>query len=239
MTETYMLTVPREVGKKAIKVMIEANDCKKWIVAKETGKNGYEHYQIRLQTSNDLFFHWCKDHIPKAHVEACTDTWEYERKEGCYWSSQDTPEIRSCRFGQMRPNQVNFMKKIQSQSDREVDVLVDPQGSWGKSWLTRHLWETKQCYYVPPTVSSVQGLIQWVASGYDGEPIIIIDIPRSWKWSDQLYTAIESIKDGMVYDTRYSAKMRDIWGVKILVFTNEIPKVSALSADRWRISVVG
>lgn len=234
-----MLTVPREVGKKAIKVMIEANDCKKWIVAKETGKNGYEHYQIRLQTSNDQFFHWVKDHMPKAHVEACTDTWEYERKEGCYWSSQDTPEIRSCRFGQMRPNQVNFMKKIQSQSDREIDVLVDPKGSWGKSWLTRHLWETKQCCYVPPTVSTVQGLIQWVASGYDGEPIIIIDIPRSWKWSEPLYTAIESIKDGLVYDTRYHAQMRDIWGVKVVCMTNTMPKLDKLSADRWRISVVG
>ena len=73
MTETYMLTVPREVGKKAIKVMIEANDCKKWIVAKETGKNGYDHYQVRLQTSNDNFFQWTKNYIPKAHVEKACD----------------------------------------------------------------------------------------------------------------------------------------------------------------------
>ena len=239
MTETYMLTLPREVGKKAIKVMIEANDCKKWIVAKETGKNGYEHYQIRLQTSNDQFFHWVKDHMPKAHVEACTDTWEYERKEGQYWTSQDTALIRQSRFGKPNKQQENFLKMLKTQSDRQIDVIYDEKGGWGKSWLTRHLWETKQCYYVPPTVSSVQGLIQWVASGYDGEPIIIIDIPRSWKWSEPLYTAIESIKDGMVYDTRYSAKMRDIWGVKVVCMTNAMPKVDKLSADRWRISVVG
>ena len=159
MTETYMLTVPREVGKKAIKVMIETNDCKKWIVAKETGKNGYEHYQIRLQTSNDLFFKWVKNHMPKAHVEPCTDKWEYERKEGQYWTSKDTALIRQCRFGKPNKQQENFLKKLKTQSDRQIDVIYDEKGGWGKSWLTRHLWETKQCYYVPPTVSTVQGHI--------------------------------------------------------------------------------
>lgn len=216
-------------------IMIENNDCKKWIIGRETGQNGYEHWQIRLQTSNPEFFMWVKNHIPSAHVEKAEDAWEYERKEGDYWCSNDTNEIRSCRFGKLRPEQKRLIKDLQKQSDRQIDVLYDPDGNWGKSWLTRHLWERKKAYYVPPTVQNVQGLIQWVASGYDGEPIIIIDIPRSWKWSEQLYTAIETIKDGMVYDTRYSAKMRDIWGVKVLVFSNSMPKVTALSGDRWRI----
>jgi len=64
---------------------------------------------------------------------------------------------------------------------------------------------------------------------------VIIDIPRSWKWNEALYTAIETIKDGLVYDPRYSAKMRNIRGVKVLCMSNTMPRVSALSEDRWDI----
>lgn len=230
-----MLTIPRKVPKKILKIMLETNDCKKWVIAMETGHGGYDHYQVRLQTSNDGFFEWTKNYIPTAHVEKAQDAWEYERKEGHYWTSWDTNEIRSCRFGCLTKAQRGIMRALREQNDRQIDVLVDKRGNWGKSWLARHLYETGEAFLVPPTVKDVQGIVQWIASGYNNESIVIIDIPRSWKWSEQLYTAIETIKDGMVYDTRYHAQMRDIWGVKVLVFTNEMPKVSALSADRWRI----
>lgn len=238
MTETFMLTIPRTVCKRILRIMIEANDCKKWVIGKENGKNGYEHWQIRVQTSNDKFFEWIKNNIPQAHVEKCTDTWEYERKEGMYWCSDDTRGIRRCRFGLLRPEQKRIVKALHSQNDREVDVIFDPLGNSGKSWLVRHLWERGQACYVPPTLSNVQGIISWVHSAYKGEGIIVIDIPRSWKWSEQLYTCIEAVKDGLVYDPRYSAHMRDIYGVKVLVLTNTMPKLDKLSADRWRVAQV-
>lgn len=119
--------------------------------------------------------------------------------------------------------------------DRQILVIYDESGCHGKSWLVNHWYETKQAFYCPPTIDTVKGLIQWIASGYDGEPYIAIDIPRSWKWSEQLYVAIESIKDGLVYDTRYTSKLRNIRGVQIIVFCNEMPNVGKLSADRWLI----
>lgn len=94
MVTTYMLTIPRTVPKKAIRIMLEVNDCKKWIVAKETGRGGFEHWQIRLETSNKEFFFlnertvagtdgklhkekfkdgWISKHIPQAHVEEAQD----------------------------------------------------------------------------------------------------------------------------------------------------------------------
>ena len=106
-------------------------------------------------------------------------------------------------------------------------------GNQGKSWLCGALYERGLACYVPPTIDTVKGLIQWVASAYRGEPYIIIDIPRSWKWSQQLYVAIESIKDGLVYDTRYTARLKNIRGVKVLCMTNNDPKLDKLSADRW------
>lgn len=112
-------------------------------------------------------------------------------------------------------------------------VWVDTKGNVGKSWLCGALYERGLACIVPPTIDTVTKMMQWVASGYRGEPYIVIDIPRSWKWSKELYTAVESIKDGLVYDTRYSAKMRNIRGVKVLCLTNETPKLDKLSVDRW------
>ena len=233
--ETYMLTIPRNVHKRTLMIMIEQNDCKRWIIAKEEGKNGYLHWQIRLQTSNDKFFEWVKMFIPTAHIEKAQDKWEYERKEGKYWGSDDTTEIRAMRFGTLRENQKRVLKALERQNDRQVMVWYDKAGKQGKSWLVGHLWETGKACYVPPTMSTPKEIIQWVHSAYKGEGLIVIDIPRSWSWSEALYTVIETVKDGLVYDPRYSANMRNIRGVKVLVMSNNKPKVGKLSADRWVI----
>ena len=114
-------------------------------------------------------------------------------------------------------------------------VWYDQAGKQGKSWLVGHLWETGKACYVPPTMSTPKEIIQWVHSAYKGEGLIVIDIPRTWSWSEPLYTVIETVKDGLVYDPRYSANMRNIRGVKVLVMSNDKPKVGKLSADRWVI----
>lgn len=234
------MTIPRTVPKRALRIMIENNDCKKWIIGKEKGRNGYEHWQVRVESSNAGFFEWCKQHIPSAHVEKAergVDECLYERKEGQFWCSADRPEILRQRYGKLTDRQKRVLKALRTTNDREVMVWYDQRGNVGKSWLTGHLWERGEAYYVPPTIDTVKGMIQWVASCYfDGgyRPYVIIDIPRSWKWSDQLYCAIESIKDGLIFDTRYKSRVINIRGVKVLVLTNNKPKLDALSADRWR-----
>jgi len=70
----------------------------------------------------------------------------------------------------------------------------------------------------------------------DGRPprrYVVIDIPRTWKWSKDLYCAIETIKDGLIVDPRYSARPINIRGVKVLVLSNDRPSLDKLSVDRW------
>ncbi len=240
--QTYMMTIPRTVSKRALRIMIEANDCKKWIIGKETGKNGYKHWQIRLETSNDDFFEWMQEYIPTAHVEKTengVDACRYETKEGQFITYSDRPENLIQRYGEFRPNQKRALKALQATNDRQIVVWYDETGNVGKSWFTGALWERGQAYVTPPTIDTVKGLIQWVASCYidsGWRPYVIIDIPRSWKWSEQLYSAIESIKDGLIYDTRYHSRMINIRGVKVLVMTNTMPKLDKLSKDRWVIN---
>ena len=230
----YMLTIPRYPWVKAgLKAFIRQHDIHKWIIAKETGRGGYEHYQVRLTTNAG--FECLKSAFPQAHIEEASEVYEYEKKEGKYWCSDDTNGILRTRYGKLDGIQRIIHNRVGRQSDRGITTVLDRRGNSGKSFYCRWLFERGKGFYCPPTVDTVKGLIQFVASGYRGEEIIVIDIPRSWKWSEQLYAAIESIKDGLVYDTRYHTQIRDIYGVKVLVLTNTVPKLDKLSIDRWDI----
>lgn len=234
--QIYILTIPRTVHKKILKLMIKENDCKKWIIAREVGENGYQHYQIRLETSNKGFFLWVKKNIPSAHVEkGSTDNFDYERKEGDYWCSYDTSDIRKVRFGNLYPLQKRILRTVRNQSDREIDVWLDPHGAHGKTFLSIYLWERRQALVVPRSCGSADRIIQFVCSAYKNETYIIIDIPRSSKIRPDWYEAIEELKDGLVYDTRYSGRARNIRGVKIIIFTNTPLDTKRLSKDRWRL----
>ncbi|ADB24797.1 putative replicase protein [Chimpanzee associated porprismacovirus 1] len=144
-------------------------------------------------------------------------------------------------FGKMRWNQEGALEALQRTNDREIVVWYDQDGNMGKSWLCGHLYETGKAYYIPPYISTIQSMIQTVASlvlqdreaGYPPRPLIVIDIPRSWKWSTELYTAIEAIKDGLIMDPRYGARPVNIHGTKVIVLTNTKPKLDKLSEDRW------
>lgn len=208
-------------------------DVKQWIIAQERGKTGYEHYQIRFQSCEELEKIRKNSLFYNGSVDKAEHWSNYEKKDGKYITSEDTTEIRKIRFGKPRKYQEDILKALKEQNVREIHYWYDPYGNTGKSWLCNYLYETGKGYYVPPTIDTVKGLIQFVASGYRNEEIIVIDIPRSWKWSEQLYTAIESIKDGLIYDTRYNASTRNIRGVKILVLSNTEPKLNKLSKDRW------
>nr|WCR62229.1 MAG: replication associated protein [ssDNA virus sp.] len=214
-------------------------DCHKWIVGAEKGRRGYKHWQVRFShtcDSVDTIRGKIQAMFEGAHVEECSDTWTYEAKEKWHWSSEDRPAVLKTRFGHPRWYQQEVINEVLKTNDREIAYWYDEKGCQGKSWLVNHLHETCQAWYVPPTLKTVEGIIQWTASLYINNgfrEILVIDIPRSWKWSKELYTAIEAIKDGLVYDPRYHAQMVNIRGVKILVLCNTLPVLDALSKDRW------
>lgn len=231
-----MMTMPATpTNKKILKFYIQSHDIHDWIVAKEEGKDGYRHYHVRMNARHT--FEELKELFSDAHIEEAHDDIlnGYERKGGDFVSSRDTLGARKCRFGTLTDKQKKVIEHLNKGGDRTITVWWDSVGCRGKTYLARWLFERGLALYVPPTVKDAKSLIQYVCSGYKGQPYIVIDIPRSTKWHTDLYVAIESIKDGLIYDTRYSAKMQDIWGVKILVTCNSKPNPDALSSDRWNI----
>lgn len=219
--------------------IIEDKDVHKWIIGFEKGKDGYRHCQCRLRLSMTKTgaFAEVKKYIPVAHIEECSDTWEYERKEGRFLSSEDTPEIRKVRFGKMKWYQREMVNNTLKQGDRGITVWYNASGGIGKSWLCNHLWETGQAYIINVT-DNVKSMVQDVASEYmehGFRKILVLDMPRGWKWNNDTYVAIERIKDGLIKDVRYHSRTINIRGVCILVLCNNAPDKSKLSDDRWDI----
>lgn len=260
MSQRWMITIPQEVEqlagvsfgtkffidnrkinvhKRALQLIVDNNDCHDWTICREVGKDGYKHYHIRCESSNPDFFDYVTGHLPFAHLEkAEVSDDRYERKDGDFWSSRDTIEVRKVRFGTPRDEQQQRIDLLNTQSDRMIDVWYDPKGNQGKSWLCNYLFEKGMAHYVPPYLDSVKQIVQTTASLQMGEyrPIVVIDVPRSLKWDDALYTSLEAIKDGLIMDTRYSARTINIRGTKLLVLTNAKLQLGKLSVDRWRIN---
>lgn len=234
-----LFTIERRTTKKELRILFDRHDVKKFVIGIEKGKNGLRHYQIRLETSDPEFFNRFHAQIPQANIrEAESHSLDYERKEGRFWKYDDNPDILKCRFGKPRKEQQRALEALQRTNDREIVVWYDSTGKIGKSWLCAHLWETGKAYYIPPYVASPAAMVQDIASDYmkhGWKDYAVVDIPRSWEWTDTLNTVIEAIKDGLIKEMRYSSDTVNIRGCKLLVLTNTVPQLDALSKDRWII----
>lgn len=176
------------------------------------------------------------DHYPTAHIEkAATERGDYERKSGNFICSEDTPSIRQVRFAPLRETQKEILKTVDDQDDRTVDWFVDVLGKNGKSFLSAQLWERGKGIVVPRSECTAQKISAFLCSSYRGEEYVVVDIPRSRKNDDDIYEVLEEIKDGLVFDHRYTGRTRNIRGVKLIVFANREPAKKQLSADRWRV----
>lgn len=236
--KTYMIILPRErVHKKELKIMMEELDAKKWIIARESGKSGYKHWQCRFSLSGDLR-EWNERNGLGWHIEDANDVWEYEQKDGNYWCSWDTVEALKFRRGRFRKSQMDLIRSVSNQTDRMVTIWIDPDGAWGKTWAFLRGVMEGWVLPVPAEGISPQRLGGWIKSALrPGQRIIWIDIPRGTILDPKIWSVIEQTK-GIAYEWRYQSTWQLTIGMKILVTTNnELPKehLKLLSADRWDI----
>lgn len=252
MTHIYMVTQnnPTKGSLKFLSDFYQGYDGKRYCIAIEHGRRGTRHAQIRIEFSGDPlleytsidgerkkidhFFEACR--MFKAHCEKSENWIPYEKKEGYYITDQDNEEIRMQRFGELTEAQEGLIREARGQNDREVTVWYDEEGNHGKSWLVSAMWERGKAHRVRAT-GSCDKMINDVASKIIKEgkrEFLFIDIPRASKWKPEMYEAIEIIKDGLIDDPRYQSQEINIKGTKIVILTNNMPKLDKLSKDRWK-----
>lgn len=229
--------------------------CKKWTFQSEAGEEtGYQHYQGRVSLKEKTrltgiikLFDPIVGHFT-ATSKANRDNAFYVTKENTRidgpWSDTDVevyvPRQYRGIIDNLRPWQQQIWDNRNVFDDRGINIVYDPIGNQGKSTLAALFDLHGMGIDMPPCNDGeklVQSLCNILMKTSNREPkALFIDLPRSMDQSKLygMYTAIEQIKKGKVYDFRYSY---DSWwfdAPQIWVFCNEQPNTSYVSRDRWR-----
>lgn len=233
---------------------------KKWVVQQEAGKeDGYEHWQGRISIIKKSRKHELLDMLkglgrplPNYLEPTCSNEKDKEAfyclkedtKIGGPW--KDTDEIKYIPrqfkglLEKLYPWQEEVFVSDAKFNDRSVDCIIDKKGCAGKSTIARLCMLHKSGIMLPMHNDGVK-LIQAACCQLIGKQCrkpshIIIDLPRAYN-KDKLgglYSAIELIKVGPVYDERNQWKEWWYDSPRVWVFSNEPPDFNLLSADRWK-----
>lgn len=217
--------------------------AKKWVFQLEKGeKTGYIHWQGRVSLITKVrlpelkwSIHW------SVTSKECKDCWDYVSKEatriGSTYRWDDVYVPRQIReVGELFGWQKSVIEMSSRWDSRKVNVLLDREGCKGKSVLVGKMCcELKIARKIPP-LSNYKELMGMVMCMPESR-CYLIDMPRALDKNKQeeFYSAIESIKDGHVWDNRYTYKEKWFDSPNIWVFTNVPPNRRLLSADRWKI----
>jgi len=227
--------------------------CKKYTFQLEKGEEtGYMHYQCRvslakkarLGTVIELF----KDigaHVNLTSTEGAKSCFyvmkEQTRVEGP-WTEKEFVQPRKplktvdkLISQGLYPWQQSLIEETSTYDDRRIHVVIDLEGNHGKSSFTKYAWHQLRAQPVPP-MQSAEDLIGFVMS-LPVSSLYLIDMPRAMKKTKLygMYSGIETLKNGMLYDKRYHGKFEYIDEPNIIVFTNSPPKMKYLSRDRWAL----
>lgn len=230
--------------------------AKKWAFQKELAASGYIHGQgrfsltmkkkkedlIKLMNANDLSGY----HVsPTCKTVAKSGDLFYvikqdTRQEGP-WTDQDvqeekviTKQLKKIMDGNLYPYQESIVEYLKTWEDRKILCIVQPSGDVGKSGFCEYLEYKDLAYEIPP-MNDMQDIMQCVMSLPKKWTAFSLDMPKAMR-KDRLapfFAGLESLKNGVAYDKRYSFKKRRMDRPHIIVFTNSMPDTDLLSADRW------
>lgn len=115
---------------------------------------------------------------------------------------------------------------------REIMFVVDPDGDSGKTWLA--------CYALTHYPMKTQvlkiGKRDDLAHVIDiDKSLFVVDVPRGQMTFLQ-YSVLESLKDRLVFSPKYESCLKILRAIPtVIVFSNEMPDMTALTIDRYKI----
>nr|WAE42445.1 MAG: replication associated protein [Cressdnaviricota sp.] len=138
----------------------------------------------------------------------------------------------------LRPWQQEIFDLCQTEpDDRTVHWYWEPVGRIGKTQFTKYMFfHHKACFLQGGKHSDIINLIY--NNNMDECEIVIFNIPRA-DHGDICYTALESIKDGMICNTKFECGAKIFNPPHVIVFANYPPNCpDNLSLDKWNITEI-
>ena len=234
---------------------------KKFVVQLEQGESGYVHYQGRISLFKPLRLVNCRqlwEHFEYTDVHLSPTSTNAQKGPPFYctkldtridgpWTDKDVAkEIYIPRqYRNLVDNLYTYQKTIWNSAEifdeRIINYVYDVSGNNGKSTIAS-LMELHQRGIDLPPINDQEKLVQSVcdilmAQENRTPKVIFIDMPRAMdkRRLGGMYTAIEQIKKGKVFDIRYKYSYWWFDSPQIWVFANIEPELDLLSKDRWRV----
>lgn len=168
-----------------------------------------------------------------------------ETREAGPWNEKATekyiPRQYRGMLERLHPFQRHIFDTANDFDTRIINMIYCTKGNMGKSTIASVCELFANGIDLPP-VNDAEKLIQsccdiCMAKETRSPSPIFLDMPRAMNKErlNGIYTAVEQIKKGKLYDLRYSYKEYWIDSPQIWVFSNIEPDISLLSRDRWRI----
>jgi len=126
--------------------------------------------------------------------------------------------------------QMQVVRKLHDQSDRQVLWVSDLDGGTGKSFLA-HFLNACYDYELIDGVTRTADVAHLLSTSFRG---IVFDVTRSSAQHFN-YSTLESCKNGFIMSGKYKGIKRIFNPVPVAVFANFYPDKSQLSSDRWDI----
>ncbi len=135
-----------------------------------------------------------------------------------YVARLTTPVLEIPAPTQWREWQSSLLAYLESEEaiadDRTIVWVTDPAGGMGKSTLVRFLVANAGAILL-------NGKIADMAHAYNSEPIVLFDVTRTQlEHMDHLYSFAESLKNGIIFSTKYESGMKIFKSPRVVFFAN-------------------
>lgn len=212
--------------------------CKKWIVAKEVGASGTPHLQCFLSLAKKERFTGLQKlpGLARGSFRACRNEKaleEYCRKDGNYVEGGYPKPIKIIQ--KLRPWQKEIEDIFLTEpDDRKIYWFWESEGGIGKSAFVKYMVVKHKCLFCDGGKKA--DLINLVFNqDMDICRAVIWDLPRCAEGNIS-YATLESVKNGLVCNTKYETGVKAFNPPHIFVFANFEPdNQEKLSKDRWLI----
>lgn len=210
--------------------------CKKFVFQKEKGEDtGYLHWQIYISLKTKEYFNTVKNLFPKAaHIEPVRNGW----KAANYCCKSETrvegPYTETSTFLKLIDNLYDWQARIRDiclapPNDRDIVWVWEKEGNRGK---------TQFCKYMAVKHGATllgNGAFKDIAQALPDHPkIVLFNLTRDLEERIN-YSALEAIKDGVVFSSKYESRTKIFNSPHVVVFSNFSPRIESMSKDRWKI----